>query len=258
MHVDSRSSRQREATRYRPLQVFLPGVRCGFFDHSRDLFRPGDVDRVAGAGDFDLVTVGSCGIPAFEVWVDGPVFCRYQHPARLAFPCSCSDDCYEIVSEVEHLRSPHESALLGGQAGGEVLMKLRGVEVWETGCRLLYRTRLAEVAWEALSVVSLILSSIWHVGRVVHQTDNRWIRPGFRNYGSPIAVSDKNARSILLSKDALRGSYIFFKGGLRFLDDADVEATLDQNVVNAFPARTIRPGAVYQNNIPNAMLFVLR
>jgi hypothetical protein len=62
----------------------------------------------------------------------------------------------------------------------------------------------------------------------------------------------------LLSKDALRGSYIFLKGGLRFLDDADVEAILDQNVVNALPTRTIRPGAVYQNNIPNAMLFVLR
>ena len=76
-------------------------------------------------------------------------------------------------------------------------MKLRGVEVSEAVCRLLYRTRLAEVTWEALSVVSLVLSSIWHVGRDVHQSDNRWIRPRFRNYGSPVAVSDKNARSIL-------------------------------------------------------------
>jgi hypothetical protein len=69
-------------------------------------------------------------------------------------------------------------------------MKLRGVEVSETVCRLLHRTRLAEVTREALSVVGLVLSSVWHVRRDVHQTGNRWIRARFRNYGSPIAVSD--------------------------------------------------------------------
>src|ERR1700682_3044045 len=100
-------------------------------------------------------------------------------------------------------------------------MKLRGVEVSETVCRLLNRSRLAEVTGEALSVVSLILASIWHVGRDIHQSGNRWIRPGFSNYGSPITVSDKNARSILLSEDSLRGSHIFFKGRLRLLDDAN-------------------------------------
>jgi hypothetical protein len=42
---------------------------------------------------------------------------------------------------------------------------------------------------------------------------------------------------------------------LRLLDDADVVAILDKNVVDAFPARTVGPGAVDQNNIPNAMLF---
>ena len=71
-------------------------------------------------------------------------------------------------------------------------------------------------------------------------------------------MSDKNTRSILLSKDALRGSHIFFKGRLRFLDDADVVAILDKNVVNAFPAGTICPGTVDQHNIPNATRFVLR
>jgi len=64
-------------------------------------------------------------------------------------------------------------------------MKLGGVEVSETVCRLLYRTRLAEVTWEALSVVSLVLSSVWHVRRDVHQAGNRWIRPRFGDYGSP-------------------------------------------------------------------------
>ena len=209
---------------------------------------------MAGAWDFDLVALGSFGIPPFEVGVDGSVFCRYQHPARFASPRRRGDDCFEIVSCVEHLRSRHESGLLSRQVGCEVLMKLRGVEVSETVCRLLYRSRLAEVTWEALSVVSLILSSIWHVGRDVDQAGNRWIRPRFSNYGSPIAVSDKNARSILLSKDALRSGDIFLEGRLRLLNDADVEAILDKNVVNALPAGTICPGTVNQNNIPNAML----
>src|SRR6266446_975844 len=60
------------------------------------------------------------------------------------------------------------------------------------------------------------------------QCGNR-IHPGFSNYGSPIAVSDKNAWPIWLSEDALRGSHIFFKGRLRPLDNADVVAILDQN-----------------------------
>jgi hypothetical protein len=71
-------------------------------------------------------------------------------------------------------------------------------------------------------------------------------------------MGDKNARSILLSKDAPSGSHIFFKGRLRLLDDADVKAILDKDVVDALPARTICPRTVYQNNIPNAMLLVLR
>ena len=152
---------------------------------------------MAGACDFDRVALGSLGIPPFEVGVDGSVFRRYQHPARFASPRSRGDDCFEIVSEVEDLRSRHESGLLSRQVGCEVLMKLRGVEVSETVGRLLYRTRLAEVTRESLSVVSFILSRIWHVSRDVHQSGNRWIRSRFGNYGSPIAVSDKNAWSIL-------------------------------------------------------------
>jgi hypothetical protein len=60
-------------------------------------------------------------------------------------------------------------------------MKLCGVEVSETVCRLLYRT-IAEVTWEALSVVSLIFSSVWHMRRDVHQSSDGCIRPRFSNY----------------------------------------------------------------------------
>src|ERR1700730_10042604 len=137
-------------------------------------------------------------------------------------------------------------------------MKLRGIQVSEAVWRLLYRTRLAEVAREALPIVRLVLSSVWHVGCDVHQSDNGWIHPSFGNYGSPIAVSDKNARSVLKSKDPLRSSYVFFERSLRLLNDADVVADLHENVVNAFPAGTIGPGTVNKNNIPNAMLLVLR
>src|SRR5262245_39240931 len=121
-------------------------------------------------------------------------------------------------------------------------MKLRGVDVSETVRRLLYRIRLAKITRKALCVISLSLSSIWHVGRDVDQSGNRRMGPRFSNDGSPITMSDKNARSILLIKDALRGDDVFSKGCLRFLDDADVVAILDKNVVNALPARTIRPG----------------
>src|SRR5208282_523789 len=137
-------------------------------------------------------------------------------------------------------------------------MKLRGVEVCESICRLLYRPRLTEVTWKAFSVVRLILSGIGHVGRDVHQIGDGWIGPRFGNYGPSITVSDKNARPILKSKDALRGCHIFFEGRLRLLDDADVIAIFDKNVVNALPAGAVCPGAVNQHNIPNAMLFLLR
>src|SRR5258706_11217672 len=103
-------------------------------------------------------------------------------------------------------------------------MKLHGVKVSESIKCLLYRRRLAEVTWETLSVVSLILASIRHVGSDVHQTGDRWIRPRFGNYRSSVAMSDKNAWSILLSQDALSSGDIILKRCLRLLNDADVVA----------------------------------
>jgi hypothetical protein len=47
-----------------PSSVLLPSVCCGFFDHSCNFLWPGYVDRVTGAGDFDLVAVGAHGIPS--------------------------------------------------------------------------------------------------------------------------------------------------------------------------------------------------
>src|SRR6266404_5640826 len=240
------------------MEVLLARVRCSFFDQSGNFLGPGSVDRVAGAGNFDFVTPGSCGVPPFEVGVNRSVFSRHQHPTWFASPRSRGDDRFEIVGQVEYLRARHESSLLSRQVGGEVLVKLGGVEICETIRSLLYCTRFAEVTGEALSVVRLILSSIWHVSCDVHQTGNGRIRSSLGNYGSPVAVSDKNARSILQSKDPLGGSHVFFERGFRLLDDADLVTVLSQNVGDAFPPRAICPSAMNQNNIANAMFFVLR
>jgi hypothetical protein len=211
---------------------------------------------VAGARRFHRMALGSRRIPTFEFGVDGSVFCRYQNPTWFASPRSRGDDGPKIVRKVRHLRARHERGLLSREVGCEVLMKLSGVQVRETVSGLLYCAGLAEVTGKALSVVCLILSGVWHVSSDVHQSGHRRIRSRFSNYGSAIAVSDQNAESILKSEGALRGGHIFFKGCLRLLDDADVIAVLDQNVVDTFPARTICPRAMNQNNIPNAMLLV--
>jgi len=50
---------------------------------------------------------------------------------------------------------------------------MRGIEVSETVCGLIYRTRLAEVDWEALAVVGLILSGNLHVGLRYIPTSDR-------------------------------------------------------------------------------------
>src|SRR6202041_667316 len=126
---------------------------------------------------------------------------------------------------------------------------LRRIDIGETIRRFLYGARFGEVTRKALSVVGLFLAGIRHVGCDIYQTYNRWIRTSLRDYSSSVAVGDKNARPILLSKDALRGSHVIFKGRLRLLHDADVEAVVDKDVVNTLPAGTIRPGSVHQHDI---------
>src|SRR3984893_17321042 len=138
--------------------------------------------------------MSSLGIKPFEVGVDRSIRPGDDHPTRFVSPCRRGDDCLEIIRGVGYLRSRHEGGLLRRQIGCKVLMELGGIEVRETICRLLYRTRLAEVTREALSVVRFVLSSVGHVRCNVHQSSNGWIGARFRNYGSPIAVRDKDAR----------------------------------------------------------------
>jgi hypothetical protein len=121
-------------------------------------------------------------------------------------------------------------------------MELGRIEVRETICRPLYRTRLTEVTGEALSVVGFVLSSVWHVRCNIHQSGNRWIRARFCDYGSPIAVRDKDTRSGLRCEDPLHGGHIILGGRLRLLDDADVEAIPDKVVVNALQSELSAQG----------------
>ena len=71
-------------------------------------------------------------------------------------------------------------------------------------------------------------------------------------------MSNENARAILKSKNALRGGDVVLKSRLWFLNDADVEAVLDEDVVNTFPAGAVCPGTVDQNNVPNGEWCSLR
>src|ERR1700722_16045022 len=107
-------------------------------------------------------------------------------------------------------------------------MELGRIEVREAICCLLDRTRLAEITREALAIVGFVLSSVWHVRRYINQSGNRWTRARFCNYGSPIAVRDKNARSILQCEDTLDGRHIILKRRLWFLDHSDFEAIPDK------------------------------
>src|SRR4051812_17992229 len=108
-------------------------------------------------------------------------------------------------------------------------MKLRRVEVGESVARLLDRSRLTQVAWETLAIVGLILADIGHMGGDIHESDNRWIRPGFRDDGSAVAMTDEQARSVLLSEDAFRCRHVVLKGGLRLLHDTYLVTIFGEN-----------------------------
>ena len=121
---------------------------------------------MAGALGFFHVALRSRRVPAFEVGVDGSVFCCYQHPAWFGSPRSRGDNGFEIVGKVQHLRARHEGGLLSREVGCEELMKLRRVEVRETVSGFLYRAGFAQVTGESLSIVGFVLSSVWHVSRM--------------------------------------------------------------------------------------------
>src|SRR5580704_10625525 len=88
-----------------------------------------NVHAVTGACDFDSVALGSLGVPAFQIRIDGSVAARDEHPAGLASPRGDGDDTFEIVAKVEDLRARHKSGLLRRQVSCEIFVKLRGIEI---------------------------------------------------------------------------------------------------------------------------------
>src|SRR6266403_4803044 len=91
--------------------VWLLRVRGSLFDQSCNFLRPGDVNSVTGARDFDFMALGSLGIPPLQVGIDGSIFCRDQHPTRFASPGRGRENSFEIVSCVEYLRARPEIGL---------------------------------------------------------------------------------------------------------------------------------------------------
>ena len=96
-------------------------------------------------------------------------------------------------------------------------MKLRRVDICETVGRFLYGALIWRGRSESAFPSTDSFAGIRHVSRDIHQARNRWIRARFRNHGSPIAMTDKDARSVLECEDTLHGSYIVLERSPRLL-----------------------------------------
>src|SRR5580693_7513901 len=99
-------------------------VRRRVLNSCRDLLRMGDVHCMARTWHLDRVTVGTLGIPPLQFGIDGSVRTCDQHPTRLAPPRSGSDDGFEVVGEIWHLRPRHECGLIRRQISCEIFVEL--------------------------------------------------------------------------------------------------------------------------------------
>jgi hypothetical protein len=90
-------------------------------------------------------------------------------------------------------------------------MKLGRIEVRETICRFLYRT------WSAEGAFRRPLRSLQRVACALQCTpiQQRMDRARFLITAPPIAMRDKDARSVLLGEDTLQGCHIIMEGRLR-------------------------------------------
>ena len=209
---------------------------------------------MAGACDFDRVAMSSLGIKPFEVGVDRSIRPGDDHPTRFFSPCRRGDYCLEIVRGVGNLRSRHEIGLLHRKImAAKYSWNWVGSRYVETASAVFFiAPDLLRALEEALSVVPLrSLQRLACALQHTTQSGNRWIGArNYYNYGSPIAMRDKDARSVLQCEDTLYGGHIILIGRLGLLDHGDFEAIPDEVVVNAPPARrTVRPGTVDEDDI---------
>ena len=70
-------ARSRQHGNFNNSRLTLLSVRGRFFDQSCDFLPSGDVNSVTGARDFDLMALGSLGIPPLQVRTDGSISSRY-------------------------------------------------------------------------------------------------------------------------------------------------------------------------------------
>jgi hypothetical protein len=66
-------------------------------------------------------------------------------------------------------------------------------------------------------------------------------------------VGNENGRPILQSQNAFSGRDIVLERCLWLLNDTDIESIFDEDAADALLARTVCPGPMHQQNIPNAM-----
>ena len=79
---------------------------------------------MTGAWNFDLVAFGSCGIPPFEVRVDGPIVGRHDGKARFCLPRGGHGRRGGGLYRNIDLRVRHQLRLSRWQIRGEIGVKL--------------------------------------------------------------------------------------------------------------------------------------
>jgi len=85
--------------------------------------------------------------------------------------------------------------------------------------------------------------------RHVHQPDDLWIITRLGNHHAGVGMADEYDRSVLQRDDTLRRRYIVSQRGQRILNSDHMKALRLEKRNYSGPARSIRPGAVNQDNI---------
>jgi hypothetical protein len=240
--------KRRAATSARKL-LLLGLCGSGLFDGGGYFFEMGDVDGVAGAGDFGGVGFGAGGVPAFEVGVDGAVGAGDEHPAGFAAPSGGGNGSFEIIGEVEDLGAGHGGGLRVGKIGAEIFVKLSGVEIGEAVRSFFDGARFAEVAGETLAIVGFVFSGVGHVRGDVDEGSDVRVIAGFGDDGAAVTVGDENGGAVLEREDAAGGGDVVRESGFGFLHDGYAEAFLGEEIGNGLPAGAVGPSAVDEDDV---------
>src|SRR5208337_4758919 len=91
-------------------------------------------------------------------------------------------------------------------------------------------------------------AAVWGKRSNVDQAFDAWVVAGFGDDGAAVRMSHENNGAFLLGDYAFGRGHVVGQRGGRILHDADAIAVLLEDLVDAFPARSIDESAVNQNN----------